>query len=76
MHIPTGIYRHYRGQDYEVIGNAIHTESREWMVVYKALYPTPELPDGTMFVRPAEQFTSTVEVDGTYVKRFQKITNP
>lgn len=68
-----GVYRHYNGQEYEVTGNAIHTETREWMVVYKALYPTPELPDGTVFVRPKDQFCEEVDVNGTLVPRFKKI---
>ncbi len=75
MHIPLGHYLHYKGKNYEVVGNAIHTETREWMVVYKALYETPELPEGTIFVRPQEQFVGMAEIDGKKMKRFTKISN-
>lgn len=73
MLTPTGKYRHYKGQEYEVIGTAIQTETREVMVVYRALYPTPELPDGMLFVRPQEMFLEEVEVDGKKQKRFELI---
>jgi hypothetical protein len=66
-----GIYQHYKGPKYELIGTAIHTESREWMAVYKALYPIPKLPEGTLFVRPMSMFTASVEYKGATVPRFK-----
>lgn len=39
-----GKYRHYKGKDYQVLGVALHTETREELVVYKALYETPDRP--------------------------------
>ncbi len=60
-----GRYRHYKGNDYRVHHLALHSETREWMVVYEALYA-----DGGMFVRPAAMFVETVEVAGRRGPRF------
>ena len=70
--IKLGRYRHYKGKDYEVIGVARHSETREELVVYKALYKG-DFPDGQLWVRPASMFAETVEVDGQTVKRFEFI---
>lgn len=61
-----GIYRHYKGKEYEVIGVAKHTETLEELVVYRALYG-----DHTLWVRPLELFLGEVEVDGKKVSRFE-----
>ena len=63
--IPTGRYRHYKGQDYEVIGVARHSETEEELVVYRTLYG-----DFSLWVRPLAMFTEEIEVDGRRVKRF------
>ena len=63
-----GLYRHYKQKDYRVIGLARHSETREWLVVYEALYG-----DGGLWVRPATMFTETVEVDGRRVPRFERV---
>ena len=63
-----GIYRHYKGNKYELLYIANHSETLEKMVVYKALYG-----DGEVWVRPLEMWEETVEVDGVMVKRFEKI---
>ncbi|GGB90182.1 hypothetical protein GCM10011352_15260 [Marinobacterium zhoushanense] len=61
-----GIYRHYKGRDYEVIGTARHSETEEWMVVYRALYG-----DFGLWVRPLAMFVETVELaSGERVSRF------
>ena len=67
--IEKGIYRHYKGKEYEVIGVANHSETLELMVVYRALYGKGEL-----WVRPASMWNEVVTVDGKSVKRFEKIT--
>lgn len=67
--IEKGIYRHYKGNEYEVIGVANHSETLELMVVYRALYGKGEL-----WVRPASMWNEVVTVDGKSVKRFEKIT--
>ncbi len=66
--IPCGRYRHFKGNEYEVIGIARHSETLEPMVVYKALYG-----DGGIWVRPAEMWNETVERDGKKYKRFEKV---
>ena len=64
--IPLGVYRHYKGNLYEVIGFAKHSETLEDMVIYKALYGER----GT-WVRPLSMWENPIEVDGRVVKRFQ-----
>lgn len=66
--LPTGKYRHYKGNDYEVVGVATHSETHEPMVVYRPLYGEMGL-----WVRPLAMFTEDVTVDGKTVPRFAKI---
>lgn len=68
----TGLYKHYKGNLYEVIGVAHHSETLEEMVVYKALYDTPDFGYGAIWVRPLAMFNETIVVDGIAVKRFEK----
>ncbi len=63
-----GIYRHYKGFEYKVLGVARHSETLEELVVYQALYA-----DYGLWVRPIEMFNSNVEVDGVVQKRFSFI---
>lgn len=64
-----GIYEHYKGKQYEVIGTGLHTETLEPFVVYRPLY-TSEVE---LWVRPLAMFVSLVQVDGRQVPRFHKI---
>ncbi len=64
---PTGLYRHYKGGMYEVIGTARHSETLEAMTVYRALYGAHGL-----WVRPAAMFTEQVVIDGLLQPRFQR----
>ncbi len=64
--IAPGLYRHYKGQDYQVFGVAHHSETREALVVYRCLYG-----DFSLWVRPLAMFTETVEVAGEVIPRFQ-----
>ena len=66
--IPVGKYRHFKGNEYEVIGIARHSETIAPMVVYRALYG-----DGGIWVRPAEMWNETVERDGQTYQRFVKV---
>lgn len=66
--IPPGRYRHFKGNEYEVLGTALHSETREPFVVYRPLYG-----DGGLWIRPAAMFAETVECDGVTVKRFTKV---
>ena len=65
--IEPGLYRHYKGQDYEVLGVATHSETGESLVVYRALYG-----EFGLWVRPEAMFSEIVEVDGATVPRFAK----
>ena len=64
--IKPGRYRHYKGQEYEVIGIARHSETLEDLAVYRALYG-----EGEIWVRPREMFLDTVEREGKKVRRFE-----
>lgn len=66
--IKKGRYRHFKGNEYEVIAIAKHSETTEDYVVYKALYG-----DGGMWVRPASMWNETVERNGVTYKRFTYI---
>ena len=63
--IKPGIYLHFKGNRYEVIELARHSETEEWMVVYRALYG-----EGGLWVRPASMWLETVERDGKTFQRF------
>ena len=62
-----GRYRHYKGNDYQVIGIARHSETEEELVVYRCLYG-----DHSLWVRPLAMFLEEVEVDGHRVSRFAR----
>ena len=63
-----GRYRHYKGGEYEVVQLARHSETLAPVVVYRALYG-----ERGLWVRPAEMWNETVEVDGQVVRRFTAI---
>ncbi len=63
-----GLYRHYKGNEYRVLGLARHSETLAPLVVYQALYGER----GT-WVRPAEMWSEVVEVGGRRVVRFARI---
>ena len=66
--LEVGIYEHYKGNRYEVIGIAKHSETLEEMVVYKALYG-----EGLVWVRPLKMFTEEVEVNGEMIQRYKLV---
>lgn len=63
-----GKYRHYKGKDYEVLCEAVDSETEQRVVVYKALYEPY-----TVWVRPYEMFFETVTVDGKNIARFERL---
>ncbi len=63
-----GIYKHYKGNMYELLHIANHSETLEKMVVYKALYG-----DGEIWVRPASMWDEEIEIDGKICKRFELV---
>ena len=68
MEIKPGKYRHFKGNFYEVIGIARHSETMEEMVVYRALYG-----EHSLWVRPAAMWTETIDRDGYHGPRFQYV---
>ncbi|HET9575631.1 MAG TPA: DUF1653 domain-containing protein [Nitrospira sp.] len=66
--VQPGRYRHYKGNDYEVIGVAKHSETEEIFVVYRALYG-----ERGLWIRPAAMFLETVVVEGLPRPRFQRL---
>jgi hypothetical protein len=66
--IKPGRYRHFKGNDYEVIGVAKDSETEREVVVYRALYG-----ERGLWVRPLAMFTETVERDGVALPRFRYV---
>lgn len=66
MSLQPGLYRHYKGQYYLVLGIARHSETEEEMVVYR-----PDYGERGLWVRPRSMFEELVEIDGRQVPRFQ-----
>lgn len=66
MDIKLGKYRHFKGNEYEVLGIARHSETLEELVVYKALYG-----EGGLWVRPYKEWNDIIERDGKTYKRFE-----
>ena len=66
--VKLGIYEHYKGKRYEVLGLAKHSETLEDLVVYKKLYD-----DGGLWVRPLPMFLEDVKVGEKIVPRFKLI---
>lgn len=65
-----GRYRHYKGNDYEVVDLVCHSESLEWLVLYRRLYErnSPEL-----WVRPYDMFVEDVTIDSVKQPRFKYV---
>jgi len=70
-----GRYKHYKGKNYKVIGTACHSETLEQMVVYQALYETPQFGKNAVWVRPLDMFLQDVEIDNKKVPRFKYVEN-
>ena len=66
--IRPGRYRHFKGNEYEVIGIARHSEDESPMVVYRKLYG-----DLSIWVRPADMWSETVVRDGKTYTRFVRV---
>ena len=66
--IPAGRYRHFKGNEYEVLCIAHHSETLAPLVVYRALYGA-----GEVWVRPAEMWNEIVERNGASFPRFRRV---
>ena len=60
-----GIYRHYKGNFYELVDVAKHSETEEEFVIYRPMYG-----EGALWIRPLSMFDEDLERDGKTVKRF------
>lgn len=65
-----GLYAHYKGMRYEVIGTVRHSETLESMTLYRALYG-----EHGLWVRPAAMFNETVVIDGVERPRFRRLAD-
>jgi hypothetical protein len=68
--IQPGRYRHYKGNEYEVLGEARHSETEELFVVYRALYG-----ERGLWIRPSAMFLDMVMIDGHPHQRFRRLTD-
>lgn len=66
--LPPGLYRHFKGGEYEVQGIATHSETGEKLVVYRPLYG-----ERGLWVRPLAMFVETVVHEGIEQQRFQRV---
>ena len=66
--IPCGRYRHFKGNEYEVVGIARHSETEEPMVVYRALYG-----EGGLWCRPASMWNETITRNSVEYRRFMPV---
>ncbi len=71
--IKTGKYKHYKGNFYEVLGTARHSETLEELVVYRALYTSKEFGKNALWARPKKMFLEKVKVDGKIMPRFKLV---
>ena len=68
---PKGRYRHFKGREYELLGFARHSETQEWMVIYRALYG-----EGGVWVRPLSMWSESAQKNGVvYPHRFTYLGN-
>ncbi len=66
MNPKLGIYKHYKGNDYQVLGVVRHSETDEILVLYRPLYGNRAL-----WVRPLESFMEQIEIEGNHQPRFK-----
>lgn len=64
-------YKHYKGKNYQVLWEVLHTETEEILILYKALYDTGLWE--MLFVRPKDIFFESIELDGKKCRRFEYI---
>lgn len=78
-----GFYRHYKHNSqkgfndyvYEVIGIALHSEEKTYLVAYRPVYANTYLAPANFSVRPLTMFLESVEIDGKILPRFEAITD-
>lgn len=73
MDVKPGIYKHYKGKYYQVIGVAKHSETLEEFVTYYCLYPNIK---GQLWIRPQKMFQEKIKINGKIISRFRLIRDP
>lgn len=73
--IKLGKYKHYKGNEYEVIGFAKHTETLEDLIIYKPLYKSKILEKNVTWARPKKIFLENVNINREEIPRFKYIKN-
>lgn len=68
--IRPGLYKHYKGKNYEVLGNAHHSETLDEVIVYKALYEHEDFGKNALWVRPAKMFGEKILINSKRKDRF------
>jgi len=71
--IKLGVYQHYKGKFYQVLGIAIHSETLEEYVIYQALYDSKEFGKNAVWIRPLKMFLEKVNFNGKLVQRFELV---
>lgn len=66
-----GLYRHYKGNEYNVLGVGRHTEADEYFVMYSPVEQKPGAP--SIWLRPYHMLIETVDINGKTIPRFQRI---
>jgi len=70
-----GKFQHYKGNFYEVVGVAHHSETLEALVVYRALYKHEDYGENSLWVRPKKMFCENVVIEGVEMPRFKYLGN-
>jgi hypothetical protein len=70
MDITPGIYQHYKGKTYKVIGIVRHSETLEELVLYRALYESIDFGKNAFWVRPKAMFLEKIHFNGENISRF------
>lgn len=64
------VYKHYKGNTYQIIGLWKHSDTMEDYVVYQGQYNSEEFGNNPIRVKSVEEFEKDIEIDGQKVKRF------
>ncbi len=75
MSIQIWIYEHFKGKRYEVVGEAFDGETTEIMIIYKALYNSPEFWVNALWVRPKDNFLEILDISWKKVPKFRFISS-
>lgn len=72
--VKKGLYKHYKGATYEVLGEAVNSENKEELIVYQE-FNENKIENARIWVRPKNMFLEEVEIEGIKKPRFEYINN-